>query len=173
MEPIRHENYPLWVVVVSNIVSLTIYATGIIIISRIGIIWTLLYVAYCLCLELKALRHCTDCYYYGKTCAFARGRISCLFFKKGKSEEFARKPMTLKDFITDLLVSLIPAVIAIVLLITNFNWLILLLLVVLILLTTAGNGFVRGSLACKYCKQLDLGCPAAQLLLKKREGKEC
>jgi hypothetical protein len=37
------------------------------------------------------------------------------------------------------------------------------------LLTFIGNGLVRGSLACKYCKQREIGCPAEQLFNKKKK----
>jgi hypothetical protein len=42
------------------------------------------------------------------------------------------------------------------------------LVIMLVLLSTIGNSFVRGSLACRYCKQRDLGCPAEQLFNKNK-----
>ena len=69
------------------------------------------------------------------------------------------------------MVSLIPLVIGIALIIINFNWILLLLVFLLILLAFPINGFLRGSLACKYCKQRELGCPAEQLLNKKKSVK--
>jgi len=38
----------------------------------------------------------------------------------------------------------------------------------LILLTSAGNSYIRGSLACKYCQQRELGCPAEKLFNKEK-----
>jgi hypothetical protein len=114
-------------------------------------------------------RHCTNCYYYGKACAFGQGKISSIFFKKGDVKKFCKKQMTWKDILPDFLVSLIPILVAIVLLIIRFNWTILILVILLFLLTFIGNGLIRGSLACKYCKQRKLGCPAEQLFNKKKK----
>ena len=36
----------------------------------------------------------------------------------------------------------------------------------IVILTTIGNGFIRGTLTCKYCKQGELGCPADRLFNK-------
>jgi len=36
----------------------------------------------------------------------------------------------------------------------------------LLLLATAGKGAVRSSLACKRCRQRELGCPAERLFAK-------
>jgi hypothetical protein len=69
--------------------------------------------------------------------------------------------------IPDVLVSLIPLLIAIALMIVKFNLLILLATIIMISLTTIGNGFIRGNLTCKYCKQREIGCPAEQLFSKK------
>jgi len=69
--------------------------------------------------------------------------------------------------IPDLLVSLIPLLTAIVLMIIKFNLILLFSAIILIVLTTIGNGFIRGNLTCKYCKQREIGCPAEQLFSKK------
>jgi hypothetical protein len=47
----------------------------------------------------------------------------------------------------------------------------LILVILLILLAFPVNGFLRGSVACKYCKQRKIGCPAEQLLNKKKSKK--
>jgi hypothetical protein len=36
-------------------------------------------------------------------------------------------------------------------------------LAVLIALSFVGNAVLRGSFACKYCKQREIGCPAEKL----------
>jgi len=171
MEITKYENYPFWIIMVFNFVSTAIYVIGAYIMYRVGIIWLVIYLLYIIFLETRILSiSCVRCYYYGKSCAFGRGKISCLFFKKGESQKFSQRQITWKAIIPDFLVSIIPAVIGIVLLIRDFNWLILLLIVILFLLSSAGNGFIRGSLACKHCKQQDLGCPAAQLFYKNRDN---
>ena len=56
----------------------------------------------------------------------------------------------------------------IILLIFSFSWLIVVLLVVLVFLGFGGNAVIRGSFACKYCKQREIGCPAERLFSKKK-----
>ena len=165
-----YENYPFWIVFFSNLVSIAIYLIGAFIIYRIGLVWLILYLFFIGALEFRLMKgHCTDCYYYGKTCAFGKGRISSMFFKKGNANKFCKKQMTWKDILPDFMVSLIPVIVGITLLIIRFNWIIMILVILLFLLTFTGNGFVRGSLACKYCKQRKLGCPAEQLFHKKKK----
>lgn len=162
-----YENYPMWIVFISNLLSVLIYLIGAFIVYQIGIIWFIIYLCYLMLLEIRLLKKsCIDCYYFGKTCAFGKGRISCLFFKKGDLERFSQRKASWKDMLPDLLVALVPAVICIFLLFINFNLLLLLLLILLIVLSSFGNGFVRDKLACKYCKQRELGCPAEQLFQK-------
>ena len=70
-EPGCHENYPTIVVIVSNLVSLMIYGIGAYILYKFSLIWVIWYVLFILLLEYRLLsRHCVDCYYYKKTCAF-------------------------------------------------------------------------------------------------------
>ena len=155
------EKYPLRIVFFSNLLSFLIYALGIMIIQRIGWIYAGLYTVYIIIFEIRLLKfHCPDCYYYGKVCAFGKGIISSLFFKKGDPVRFSCKKFTYKDLIPDILVFIIPAISAIVLLILKFDWFILSSLVILVFLNFSGNAYVRGQLACKNCKQKELGCPA-------------
>lgn len=169
MNTIKYENYPFWVVALSNLVSFLIYAIGAFIMFQSGILWLVLYLLYIAFFEIRLLRgHCTVCYYYGRKCAFGKGKLSGLFFKKDDPRKFCQKQLTWGDLIPDLLVSLIPVVIGVILLIRDFSWLILLFMIMLIILASAGTGFIRSSLACKHCKQLDLGCPAAELFNKNK-----
>lgn len=162
-----YENYPVWVVVLSNLVSLAIYGLGFAIIFRLGLIFSIFYLIYILVLEHRLIgHHCVDCHYWGKACGFGKGRLSSWFFEKGDISRFCAKGMTIKDIIPDILVSLIPLVVGIVLLIADFNIALLFTLLLLIILTMFGNGYVRGKLTCKYCKQKELGCPADRLFNK-------
>ena len=169
-QPKTFENYPCRIIIISNLVSIAIYLIGAYIIYQVGIIWLLLYLLYIFGLEIRLMkRSCVNCYYYGKFCAFGKGKISSLFFKKGNSHKFIKDKITWKDILPDFLVSIIPLVVGIVLLILKFNWLILSLIVLLVILTSIGNGFVRGTLACKFCKQREIGCPAEQLFNKNKK----
>ena len=168
-----YENYPFWIVILSNLFSIAIYLTGAFIIYRLSLIWMILYVLFIVVLELQLIsRHCVDCYYYGKSCAAGKGRISRLFFKKGNNKNFCKKEMSWKDMLPTFLVSLIPLAVGIIIMIMGFSWLMLILVILLFLLTFAGNAAMHTQLICKYCKQRKLGCPADKLFDKdKRDNR--
>ena len=167
-EPDFYENYPNLVVLGSNLLTFLIYGIGAFILYKFGLIWVTCYVLFILFLEFRLLkRHCVDCYYYGKTCAFGKGRLSSIFFPRGRPERFNQKKITWKDIIPDFLVFIVPVLAGILLLIHEFSWTVLILVIVLCLLGFIGNALVRGQLACRYCKQRGIGCPAEQLFDKK------
>jgi len=164
-----YEDYPAWIVAAANLVSLAIYFSGAFIIYQAAGVWVMLYLAFIAYLEIRLIKgHCTNCYYYGKRCAFGQGRLSSVLFKKGNPKSFCKKQMTWKDILPDFMVSVIPMAIGIAMLIFDFDWLILSLVILLFVLSFPGNAFVRGSLACRHCKQRELGCPAEQLFSKKK-----
>ncbi len=163
------ENYPLGIVAVANIQNFSTWIIGFYILSGISILISMLFLAYCLILELRVLtKSCVNCYYYGKVCFTGKGKVSALLFKKGDPRRFISRTITWKDILPDFMVSIIPIVGGIVVLMTSFSWLIVFLLIVLLFLATAGNAIVRGSLACKYCKQREIGCPAQKLFDKSK-----
>jgi hypothetical protein len=163
----KYDNYPFWIVLLSNSQSLLIYGLGFLIMLKLGWFPALAYLAFVLILEIRIIKnHCVDCYYWGKICGFGKGKISALLFKKGDMSNFCSYEMTWKDMIPDLLVSLIPFITGVVLLFIDFELLILIFILLLFALTTFGNGFIRGNLTCKYCKQRELGCPADRLFNK-------
>jgi len=154
-------NFPFGMVLLSNVVSLSIYGLGFFIIHKSGWIYADIYLLYILIIEFRVIRnHCTKCYYYGKTCCFGKGKISSWIFKRGDPAKFCDKEMTWKDLMPDTLISLIPFVTGIVLIIIKFDFILLSALILLVLITTMGNGFIRGTYAYKYCKQREMGCPA-------------
>jgi hypothetical protein len=164
-----YENFPAWIVTLSNAVSILIYLSGFIITLRLGWIAAILYLVFIMAFEIRLIsRHCISCYYWGKICGFGKGRISSLFFKKADPSKLCDNKMSWKDLIPDLLVTLIPFIISIVLLIIKFDIILLFTAIILILLTTVGNGFIRGNLTCKYCKQREIGCPAEKLFNKNK-----
>jgi hypothetical protein len=168
VQPKPFENYPFSIIIISNLVSISIYLIGAYIIYQLDIIWLFLYLIYILALEIRLMkRSCANCYYYGEYCAFGKGKISSWFFRKGSHKEFINHNITWKNLLPDFLVSIIPLIVGIALLILKFNWLLLILIVLLVILASAGNSFIRGSLACKYCKQREIGCPAQKLFEKK------
>jgi hypothetical protein len=170
-EPGCRENYPLAIVIGSNLVSLLIWIMGTIILWQFGIIWVIVYVLFILFLEFRLLSgHCVDCYYYGKTCAFGKGRLSALFFPRGNPEKFTGMTITWKDIVPDFLTFIVPVLAGILLLVQKFSWTILLLIIAVLLLGFLGNALVRGKLACRYCKQREIGCPAERLFDKTKRA---
>lgn len=168
-EPVCYEQYPPFIVILSNLVPILIYLIGAYILFQSGILWAIGYLLVVVLLEFRLLgKHCVDCYYYGRTCAFGKGRLSSLFFKKGQPERFNQKTITAKDLIPDFLVFIVPVLAGILLLVQKFSWIILGSVVALLLLGFAGNALVRGQLACRYCRQKEIGCPAQQMFDKKQ-----
>ena len=164
-----YDNYPFRIVFVSNLFSLLLYAAGAYIMFRAGWIWLVLYIVYVVWLEGRLLaKSCVNCRYYGKVCAFGKGKICSIFFKQGDPKKFNEVKITWSSMLPDLLVALVPVLTAIVLMIIDFNWVVLGMMIVIILLSSAGNSFIRGSLACKYCRQREIGCPAVQLFNREK-----
>jgi hypothetical protein len=89
--------------------------------------------------------------------------LSRAFFPRGQPELFNQKKITWKDIVPDFLIFIIPILAGIILLIQDFMWIVLILIITLFFLGFLGNALVRGQLACRYCKQREIGCPAAQL----------
>jgi len=164
------ENYPAQTILISNLVSAAIYVAGAFIIYQIGAIWAALYLALVAYIELRLMKcHCVNCHYHGKLCAFGKGKISSLFFKKGDPKKFIKAKISWKDIAPDFMVAILPAAIGAILLMRAFSPLILSLTALLLVLCFLGNAFVRGSLACKYCRQREIGCPAQRLFDKKKK----
>jgi hypothetical protein len=161
------EKFPVWVALLAWVLSLSIYGLGSYIFWLLYIPLTGAYILFCLWIEYRILRFsCVNCYYYGKTCGLGRGKLCALLFKKGNPEKFVEKAISWKDLIPDFLVLIFPLVGGIIILIRDFKWLILVLMIILVILSIGGNAVIRGSFACKYCKQKELGCSAEQLFNK-------
>jgi hypothetical protein len=89
---------------------------------------------------------------------------------KGESHKFIETQIRWFDLTPDFLVFIFPLIGGIVLLVTRFGRILLALLFILFLLSFGGNAFIRGSFACKYFKQREMGCPAEDLFGKKDKG---
>jgi hypothetical protein len=169
----RYDSYPMWMVALSIMFSFSIYAIGAYVLWKFIPLVSVLYLAYCAILEVRVLRHsCTGCYYYGRTCCFGKGRLSPLLFKKRDPREFAEREASWRDILPDFMVTVIPLIGGAVLLATEFSWVIAVLLLVLFVLGFPGSAFIRGSCACRYCRQRDLGCPAVRLFEKGRSERQ-
>ncbi len=171
MQPIgsqsRFENYPARLVATANLFAFAPYALGALVFLSFGWPFVVLFLAFCAFLEFRVLSvSCRRCYYFGKTCFSGKGRVAAKFFERSP-DSLASKKITKLAVLPDFMVTLLPAFGGIYLLLVRFDWIIVGAVVGLLLLATVGNSYVRGSIACKHCKQRDLGCPALSLF----EGK--
>jgi hypothetical protein len=165
-----YEKFPAWIPLLAFVLSLSVYALGAFIFSQLAIVFTVLYLLFCLWIEFRILKvSCVNCYYYGKMCGLGRGKLCALLFKKGEPRKFVGREISWKEIAPDFLVFIFPLVGGIIYLIKNFNWLMPVLLVIITGLFLFGNALIRGKLACKYCRQKELGCPALQLFEKTKK----
>jgi uncharacterized membrane protein YphA (DoxX/SURF4 family) len=157
----RYESFPVTMVAASVLVTISIYALGALILGVLGPVVAAAYLLYCAFFELRVMGHsCVNCCYYGKVCALGRGKISAYIFPQGDPEIFARMNITWAMLIPDVLVMLLPLLGGVILLVRSFSWMVALGMVLLTALALGGNAFVRTRIACKYCKQREIGCPA-------------
>lgn len=166
----RFENYPARLVVTANLFSFATYALGALVFLGFGWPFVVLFLAFCAFLEFRVLSaSCRGCYYFGKTCFSGKGRLAAKLFERSP-DSLASKKITKLAILPDFMVTLLPVFGGIYLLIGRFDWVIVGAVAGLVLLATAGNSYVRGALACKHCKQRDLGCPALRLFEGKASG---
>lgn len=166
-ETITYEKFPLGIVLLFNLVAISIYAIGAYILAGFGIIFSVLYLLYCIWIEIGILRgSCVNCYYYGKVCGLGRGKLCSFLFKKGNPEKFVEMELSWFKMLPDFMVITFPIIGGIILLLKDFNWLIVAILAILFILYFGGNAIIRGSFACKYCKQREIGCPAEKMFGK-------
>jgi len=112
MDERRFECYPAWIVLVSQAVSLLMYGLGAFVLLGFGPIAAVAYLGYCAFVEVSVLRgSCRHCYYYGRLCAFGRGKLCSLLFKPGDRQRFLDREPSVRDILPDLLVPAIPVLI--------------------------------------------------------------
>ena len=167
-----YEKFPLWMVCITFLHTAVMYGIGVFILSGFGGLWAGLYIFYCIWIEWRVMmKSCKNCYYYNKFCCLGRGKLAPLFVKKGDPKHFWDKEVSWFVLLPDMLIPVIPIICGIVLLMKNFSLFILFNMVFLIFLATIGNALIRGSLACKFCKQRDIGCPAEKMFNKEKRAK--
>jgi hypothetical protein len=163
--PKCYEDYPLTIILASGSVSLLTYALGAYLISFFGMVSAFAYLVYCAFLEIDLFRSaCVHCYYYGKNCGLGKGKLAALLFKKGNPDVFSGRKITWYSLMPNLLVLFVPLISGLTGLALAFDWGRFCALICLLLLSTLGNGFIRGELVCKFCKQKALGCPADKMI---------
>jgi hypothetical protein len=87
-------------------------------------------------------------------------------FKKGDPQKFVEKEISWSLILPDVMAFIFPIVGGIILLIRDFTWLLAIMLAIFGILFLGGNVVIREALACKYCRQRELGCPAEKLFGK-------
>ena len=157
-------------VLISLLFSLCVYALGTLILSGLGLLYALFYIAYCLFIEFNLMRRsCVNCYYYGKRCVAGKGLVAGKLFRKGDPKKFCEKKVTWKNLLPHMAVTVVPLVGGAYLLWTSFEWLIAGVMAVPVILWFLGNPLVYGKLACPHCRQGRICCPANDFFGKKVE----
>ncbi len=168
-----YERYPISTVLTMNTVFLINYIIGIYIMTLLLVPLGVFYVLYILFVESRVFREgCRYCYYYGKMCSKGRGVLAPIFVKKGDPKKFCEKEIKTKDFLPEMLVTIIPTIGGAILLYMSFSWIILALMVVPWISTFIGNPIMYGRLACPNCKQGMKCCPAMDYFMKKDRGEK-
>jgi len=164
-----YDKYPLWIVLIVNILMLLVVIAGAYIMFRLHWITGVLFIIYIIFLEFSVYREgCRYCCYYNSRCAFGKSYIARIFYKKGNPKKFERK-ITWKDFIPMMLASIIPIIVGIALLVSRgFHLLTLSAVIYPVLNWFIINPIVYGQLACKHCKQGKKCCPALEFFSKKK-----
>lgn len=168
------EKYPLWMVFAYNLALLLVYLAGAYIMSRLHFITGILFIIFVVLVESSVYREgCKYCYYYGKRCVAGRGLIAPLFIKKGNPKKFCEKEITFKDFIPQLIGTIIPMIVGIALLISRgFHLLTLIAMIYPIFSWVVLNPIIYGIIACPHCKQGNKCCPALDFFSKKPKKKK-
>ncbi len=164
-----YENFPVWIPLIAIFISIICYILGAVILLGFGIIVAFLYLVYCLGVEMLVIfRSCKHCYYYNRVCGLGKGKIASLFTKKGDPKKFTERNVSSSDLIPDFLVTVFPIVGGVILLALNFSFIRTGMIILLAILSFGGTAIIRGNLACKYCKQKEIGCPAQQFFSKNK-----
>jgi hypothetical protein len=172
-KPVIYDKYPIWVVLIVNILQLLVYAAGAYIMFVLHWITGILFIIYAILMEFSVYKEgCRYCCYYGGGCAFGKGAIAKIFYKKGNPKKFCERELKWKDFVPQILVVAIPVMVGIALLISRgFNWLILIAMIYPVFSWFALNPIIYGRLACIHCKQGSKCCPALDFFSKKEAKK--
>jgi hypothetical protein len=168
MENIKtYDNFPRSLVLFTIFVTASIYVVGAGILYGFGPAMTALYLLFAVGNEIHVMKkNCVDCYYYGKWCSFGRGKLAALLFPQGDPKRFIAKRISWIDLLPDMLVLVFPLVGGSALLIQRFSWGLTMLIALFLGLALGGNYAVRSRIACTYCRQRELGCPAEQFFDK-------
>lgn len=166
---VKYESYPAWTALIYYFFNFSVYFAGLYLLYLIHPVLMLPLFAIILYLEISVLRNgCTRCYYYGKICVCAKGKVAGLFFRKSE-RKFNEQKVTAKGMIPSFLPTIITLIAGAYLIVTglpSINLFIILLTAWPLIETFLGNPIIYGKMACPHCKQMDLGCPACEFFTK-------
>ena len=170
------ENYSTWVVLFANFVNLSVYASVVYLVYVVRPVFVLPLFIYLVYLEWRIYTEgCANCCYYGKVCAFGRGKIAEFLVKRGDPKKFIGKTVRFTDFLPSLLVNVISLAAGAWLLVQEFSWLVVGLMAWPFVVWFVANPVLYGQMACPKCKQARLGCPVCKFFMgrnrKKRASK--
>jgi len=166
-----HKKYPAHTIIIANILLLLVYLAGAYILFKLSVVTGILYVIFLIFIEFSIYREgCRYCYYYDGWCAFGKGKIAKIFFKKGNPKKFCEKQFSWKEFIPQILLVLIPIIVGIALLISRgFHVLTLIAVLYPVFNWFLVNPILYGKIACPHCKQGSICCPALEFFSKKKK----
>jgi hypothetical protein len=166
-KPSTFTSFPLGYVVITNAANLLTYGLGAVIVAVMGWWAVVAYLVFCVAFELDIMaRGCVDCYYYGKTCAYGKGRLCALLFSRGDPKRFAAREISWAALVPDFLIFLVPAVVGAVYLFIGFAWWRAALIGALLVVFAFRSVAVHILFSCRFCRQREIGCPAEKLFSK-------
>jgi len=164
------DSFPPRMALIGLGLAAALYILGTYIISRFGVLAAVVYVCYCVFVEVYVLRSsCVHCHYYGKLCGLGRGRLCSLIFKPGDPRRFLERQISFRSLIPDLLVPAIPLIGGTILLLRSFSSSVLVVMLAILALASVGTGLVRTRIACRHCAQREIGCPAERYFSRQRD----
>ncbi len=155
------EEYPKTGIILRNIIMLLWIALGTIACWFIHPLIAWLYFAFSTKMVFIVLRKmvCTNCCYYAKWCSTGWGKLSCVFFKKGKIENFKTSTGIKIAPFTYGLLALVPFTLLIISLIQQYSTFKLAILA-LLLSVSVYSGAISRKQACIDCKMKTI-CPGS------------
>lgn len=153
------EEYPLGEIVFGNLMMLFWIALGAVGVWFISPLSALVYAGVAVVVVFLVLRRlvCVNCYYYGRWCPIGWGKLTSLFFKEGKIEDFNSSIGLKLAPLTYGLLSLIPLVALIISIVWEAS-LPKIAVLLLLLLVSAYSGAIGRKKACAGCKMRTV-CP--------------
>ncbi len=169
--PPTYTSFPLRCVVITNAANLLTYSLGAAIMTAAGWWAAAAYLVFCAAFEIDIMaRGCVNCYYYGKTCAYGKGRLCAFLFSRGDPQRFAAREISWAALVPDLLIFLIPAVVGAVYLFIDFAWWRVALMGGLFVAFAFRSVAVHILFSCRFCRQREIGCPAEKLFSQEEGG---